>query len=59
MYKKSYKNSTLITQTDYIYNATTKMLSSIIIQDVATNFLKIIRFETSYWEWLFLHRFND
>jgi hypothetical protein len=35
------------------------MLSSIIIQDVATNFLKIIRFETSYWEWLFLYRFND
>ena len=50
IYKKSYKNSTLITQTDYIYNATTKMLSSIIIQDVATNFLKIIRFETTYWE---------
>lgn len=50
IYKKNYKNKELITQTDYIYNATTKMLSSIIIQDVATNFLKIIRFETSYWE---------
>jgi hypothetical protein len=48
--KKVYVNKKLIYHTEFIYNEKTGMLSSILKQDIASNFLTIIRFETIYKE---------
>lgn len=48
--KKSYVNKKLIYQTEFLYNAKTGVLSSIIKQEVATNLLSITRFETIYFD---------
>jgi hypothetical protein len=48
--KKTYINKKLIYRTEYLYNAQTGVISSIILQEVATNLLSIIRFETIYYE---------
>ena len=48
--KKTYINKKLIYRTEYLYNAKTGVLSSIIKQEVANNLLSIIRFETIYYE---------
>lgn len=50
MSKKSYVNKKLIYQTEFLYNAKTGVLSSIIKQEVATNLLSITRFETIYYD---------
>ena len=50
MSKKSYVNKKLIAQTEFLYNAQTGVLSSIIKQEVATNLLSITRFETIYYD---------
>ncbi len=48
--KKSYTNKKLIYSTEYLYNKKTGVLSSIILQEVATNILSITRFETIYYD---------
>ena len=48
--KKVYVNKKLIYHTEFIYNEKTGMLSSILKQEMASNFLTIIRFETIYKE---------
>ncbi len=48
--KKSYINKKLIYRTEFLYNAKTGVLSSIIKQEVATNLLSINRFETIYYD---------
>ena len=48
--KKSYINKKLIYHTEFLYNAKTGVLSSMIKQEIATNLLSITRFETIYYE---------
>lgn len=48
--KKSYSNKKLLYGTEYLYNKKTGVLSSIILQEVATNILSITRFETIYYD---------
>lgn len=48
--KKLYVNNKLIYRIEFVYNEKTGMLSSILKQEIATNFLSIIRFETKYFD---------
>lgn len=48
--KKSYVNKKLVYQTEFLYNAKTGVVSSIIKQEVTSNLLSIIRFETLYYD---------
>jgi len=48
--KKLYVNQKLIYRIDFVYNNNTGMLSSILKQEIASNFLSIIRFETKYFD---------
>lgn len=48
--KKLYVNNKLIYRIEFVYNEKTGMLSSILKQEISTNFLSIIRFETKYFE---------
>ena len=48
--KKIYINQKLIFRIDFVYNNKTGMLSSILKQEIASNFLSIIRFETKYFD---------
>jgi len=48
--KKSYINKKLIYRTEFLYNAKTGVLSSIIKQEVSNNLLSITRFETIYFD---------
>ena len=48
--KKLYINQKLIYRIDFVYNNKTGMLSSILKQEIASNFLSIIRFETKYFD---------
>lgn len=48
--KKLYINKKLIYKIEFVYNEKTGMLSSIIKQEIANNFLTIIRFETIYYD---------
>ena len=48
--KKLYKVKKLVTNIEYIYSSTLNTLSSIIIQDLITNNLIIIRFEYTYFD---------
>jgi hypothetical protein len=48
--KKLYVNNKLIYRIEFVYNEKTGMLSSILKQEIANNFLSIIRFETKYFE---------
>lgn len=43
--KKLYKNGEFITDTEIIYNSKSKLMSSVIIRDVKTNFMMILRFK--------------
>lgn len=44
MEKHVYKNGVFTTDTQIVYNANSKLMTSVIIRDVATNFLMVIRF---------------
>ena len=46
--KNHYFSNKLTSRTEYIYNEKTGMLSSILEQEIATNLLSIVRFETVY-----------
>jgi hypothetical protein len=48
--KKLYVNNKLIYRIEFVYNEKTGMLSSILKQEISTNFLSIIRFETKYFD---------
>ncbi len=48
--KKSYSSKKLLYGTEYLYNKKTGVLSSVILQEVATNILSISRFETIYYD---------
>lgn len=48
--KKLYVNKKLIYRIEFVYNEKTGMLSSILKQEIANNFLTIIRFETIYYD---------
>ena len=49
--KKEYKNGVFTTEYQVIYSGRTGLLSSIIIREVSTNFLSIIRFqEPTFWD---------
>jgi hypothetical protein len=48
--KKLYINKKLIYKIEFVYNEKTGMLSSILKQEIANNFLTIIRFETIYYD---------
>jgi hypothetical protein len=48
--KKLYVNKKLIYRIEFVYNEKTGMLSSILKQEIANNFLSIIRFETKYFD---------
>ena len=48
--KKLYVNNKLIYRIEFVYNEKTGMLSSILKQEIANNFLSIIRFETKYFD---------
>jgi len=48
--KKQYVNKKLIYRIEFVYNEKTGMLSSILKQEIATNYLSIIRFETKYFD---------
>lgn len=48
--KKLYVNNKLINRIEFVYNEKTGMLSSILKQEISTNFLSIIRFETKYFD---------
>lgn len=45
MEKHIYKNGVFITDVQIIYNSKSKLMSSVIIREVATNFMMIIRFK--------------
>jgi hypothetical protein len=46
--KNHYFSNKLVYRTEFIYNEKTGMLSSTLEQEVATNVLTIVRFETFY-----------
>jgi hypothetical protein len=48
--KKLYINQKLIYRIEFVYNEKTGMLSSILKQEIANNFLTIMRFETKYFD---------
>ena len=48
--KKLYIDKKLVYRTEFIYNEKTGMLSSILKQEIANNYLSIIRFETKYFD---------
>jgi hypothetical protein len=48
--KKLYVNKKLIYRIEFVYNEKTGMLSSVLKQEIANNFLTIIRFETIYYD---------
>ena len=48
--KKLYINQKLVYRIEFIYNNKTGMLSSILKQEIANNFLSIIRFETKHFD---------
>ncbi len=48
--KKHYINKKLTYRIEFVYNEKTGMLSSVIKQEIANNFLSIIRFETIYYD---------
>jgi hypothetical protein len=48
--KKLYVNKKLIYRIEFVYNDKTGMLSSVLKQEIANNFLSIIRFETKYFD---------
>ena len=48
--KKLYVNKKLIYRIEFVYNEKTGMLSSVLKQEIANNFLSIIRFETKYFD---------
>lgn len=43
--KKLFRNGEFITDTEIIYNSKSKLMSSVIIRDVKTNFMMILRFK--------------
>ena len=47
---KLYVNKKLIYHVEFIYNEKTGLLSSILKQEIETNFLSIIRFETTFFD---------
>jgi hypothetical protein len=48
--KKLYVNKKLIYRIEFVYNEKTGMLSSVLKQEIANNFLTIVRFETIYYD---------
>ncbi len=48
-YIDEYKNDTHITHKEIIYNKSTLLMKALLIQDIETNYIKIIKYSYQYW----------
>lgn len=48
-YIDEYKNETHITHKEILYNKSTMLMKALLIQDIETNYIKIIKYSYQYW----------
>ncbi|MCT4583077.1 MAG: hypothetical protein N4A35_16825 [Flavobacteriales bacterium] len=48
-YIDEYKNDTHVTHKEIIYNKSTLLMKALLIQDIETNYIKIIKYSYQYW----------